>query len=305
MLPISALRRGFAALLSLGLALNGLSMLLAPQGWYQTLPGVSQTGPFNAHFVADIAAAYLAAALAAGLLAWRGDPLLVLPAAAFLLLHAGIHLADSFESGHSHGAALLTELGGVYLPALLAVALALPWRGTMRVPGALMLGAVALMEKAVGVRLDYLREMAARQSPVLGRMLRLAALSRATGAVVPAEVVHFAALGATRQEDCGECLQIGVNLARGAGSDPELLQAALDGCFDNLPPHLALAFRFGMAVAANDPEMEDMRVLLEQRYGRNAVMELSYSLAMARFYPTVKRALGYAKSCSLIQVKAA
>jgi hypothetical protein len=39
---------------------NGLWMLFAPEAWYLAIPGVSTTGPFNHHFVADTALAFIA-----------------------------------------------------------------------------------------------------------------------------------------------------------------------------------------------------------------------------------------------------
>ena len=45
---------------------NGLSMLLFPETWFNTIPGVTATGPFNAHFVRDVGAAYLVCGLAFG-----------------------------------------------------------------------------------------------------------------------------------------------------------------------------------------------------------------------------------------------
>ena len=54
--------RGLVAwVLGIGLAANGLIMLAAPADWYAMVPGVAGTGPFNAHFVRDIGAAYLVA----------------------------------------------------------------------------------------------------------------------------------------------------------------------------------------------------------------------------------------------------
>ena len=36
------------------LCVNGVFMLIAPKTWYQIVPGVSETGFFNQHFVRDI-----------------------------------------------------------------------------------------------------------------------------------------------------------------------------------------------------------------------------------------------------------
>ncbi|MCW0234157.1 MAG: hypothetical protein OJJ21_11205 [Ferrovibrio sp.] len=166
---------------------------------------------------------------------------------------------------------------------------------------------VAASEAVLGVRLDYMREMAELGSPVLARMQALTALNRDTlpASALAGDIRAFATLGAIMQDDCGECVQIHINLDRAAGIDAALLQAALDRRIDDLPADLALAWRFGQAVAANDPAMDELRQQLEQAHGRAAIIDLGFSMAVARFYPTVKRAMGYAQSCSLVRVKAA
>ncbi len=101
------------------LGLNGLAMLFASFWWYNTVPGVTATGAFNPHFVRDIGMAYL---VTAGGLGWfmarpvQGWPALV-GSAAFLTLHAGIHVFDA-SCGGSPLADTIRDLPGVYLPAL-------------------------------------------------------------------------------------------------------------------------------------------------------------------------------------------
>jgi hypothetical protein len=58
------MRKIVAWVLGIGLAVNGLAMLAVPASWYDAVPGVAETGPFNPHFVRDIGAAYLVAGLA-------------------------------------------------------------------------------------------------------------------------------------------------------------------------------------------------------------------------------------------------
>ena len=36
------------------LSANGLFMLIAPEAWYEFVPGVTDTGFFNQHFIRDI-----------------------------------------------------------------------------------------------------------------------------------------------------------------------------------------------------------------------------------------------------------
>jgi hypothetical protein len=115
-----------AGLLAAVLGANGLLMLFAGPAWYEAVPGVTATGPFNPHFVRDIGAAYL---VAAGGLAWFGwRPLEAWPAlvaaATFLTLHAAIHVFDA-TCGPTPLKDVLRDSVGVYLPALMALGLAL------------------------------------------------------------------------------------------------------------------------------------------------------------------------------------
>ena len=48
---------------TLFLAANGLFMLVAPMPWYGFVPGVTDTGFFNQHFIRDIGLAYAASGL--------------------------------------------------------------------------------------------------------------------------------------------------------------------------------------------------------------------------------------------------
>jgi hypothetical protein len=124
----AAMRRAIEIVLAGGLAVllsgNGLAMLFAGRWWYGVVPGVPTTGPFNAHFVKDIGAAYLVAGGALAAFAWRPGPALpaLAAAAAFLALHAAIHVADAIASPIC-GQALARDFPGVFLPALIAFGL--------------------------------------------------------------------------------------------------------------------------------------------------------------------------------------
>jgi hypothetical protein len=114
-----------AAALALLLGGNGVVMLFDGLWWYGVVPGVTATGPYNPHFVRDIGAAYLVAGLGAAWFAWKpreGWPALV-AAAAFLSLHAAIHVFDA-ACGTKPLADVIRDFGGVYLPTLLALAIA-------------------------------------------------------------------------------------------------------------------------------------------------------------------------------------
>jgi hypothetical protein len=117
------------ALLSFILGLSqiglGLWLLLAPQHFYASFPGVDETGPFNPHFVRDIGCAFL---VAGGGLAWfvfdiRAQPA-ALAGAAFLTLHALMHALDGL-AGRETPAHLAHDLPSLF--GLAAVALWIAW----------------------------------------------------------------------------------------------------------------------------------------------------------------------------------
>ena len=121
------MRRQLAAILAVPTVLNGLAMLVAGPFWYQTVPGVPDTGPFNPHFVQDIGVAFLVAGLALAARAWRPRywPAAV-AGAGFLAIHALLHLA-MLVGGHTHHPAF--DLLVIVLPAAAALYSAFPSQG--------------------------------------------------------------------------------------------------------------------------------------------------------------------------------
>ena len=123
------LKRVLSGALGAMQALNGALMLIDGRRWYDTVPGVTMTGPYNPHFVADIGAAFLAAGLALAARAWR---VRYWPAAlagsAFLVLHALIHVLGLLQ-GHTHTAAF--DIALIIIPALIALWTSFPNQGDL------------------------------------------------------------------------------------------------------------------------------------------------------------------------------
>src|SRR5262249_36047357 len=98
--------------------------------WYEVIPGVTDFGPYNAHFVRDIGCIYLASGLA---LTWalfsnRYRFSLVAVVAAFHGAHAILHIFDTAR-GHVAAHHWWRDLPTIYLPAvLLAAILIMDWR---------------------------------------------------------------------------------------------------------------------------------------------------------------------------------
>jgi hypothetical protein len=121
-----AVRLLLAALGALQLT-NALVMLAAPESWYAAVPGVTMTGPFNAHFVRDIGFAFLAsgAGLMFGARKGRDAAVLASAGAVWPALHGLFHIygwiAEGFPAEAEVAAA---EVFGVVLAGAFGVVLA-------------------------------------------------------------------------------------------------------------------------------------------------------------------------------------
>jgi alkylhydroperoxidase family enzyme len=157
-------------------------------------------------------------------------------------------------------------------------------------------------ERKLGAPIDYAREMLEDSPGLLLRFFTgVSLLARRRKA--PLDSGHVAGLVATRHEDCGVCVQIAVNLARKDGVPAEVLRAVLDGAPERLPEALAEAYGFAAGICANDGSEGPWREKLLARHGHEALTELSLVVAAGRVFPTVKRGMGHAVSCSVLPVR--
>lgn len=83
---------------------NGVFMLTAPALWYATIPGVTETGPANPHFIRDIGLAFIAAGVGLFIGAFRRDRRTILIASIFLGGHALLHLTEMLHATTAMGA---------------------------------------------------------------------------------------------------------------------------------------------------------------------------------------------------------
>lgn len=109
---------------------NGLFMLVAPAAWYQIVPGVTHTGPFNQHFILDIGLIqmFLGAAFGVGLIRPASRIELWAAATSWLIAHAVLHLWE-VAVGICSPSVIARDFPAVTLPALIGIALtAWAWR---------------------------------------------------------------------------------------------------------------------------------------------------------------------------------
>ncbi|MGC1397944.1 hypothetical protein [Candidatus Binatus sp.] len=104
---------------------NGFAMFFFPSGWFfKLVPGVPETGAYNMHLVMDGGTFFLAVGvgLVAAALNPRRNAIAVAVAAVAGVMHSALHI-------YSHAAGLLstehlvTELLGIYIPAILLIAI--------------------------------------------------------------------------------------------------------------------------------------------------------------------------------------
>jgi hypothetical protein len=119
--------RALVILLGLFHLANGLAMLIAPMAWYETVPGVTATGPFNHHFILDVGMAFVASGglLIAGARRTASAANFAIAGATWPILHALIHVSGWFMDGFPRQPnAIVSEVIGVVTLAVLGGVLA-------------------------------------------------------------------------------------------------------------------------------------------------------------------------------------
>jgi hypothetical protein len=108
------------------LSANGLFMLMAPEVWYELVPGVTDTGFFNQHFIRDIGIIQLFLGIAFGIGMIMPERRVGLWAVATLWLtaHALFHLWE-VAVGICSPSALVRDFPAVSLPAIIGMVLTL------------------------------------------------------------------------------------------------------------------------------------------------------------------------------------
>ena len=120
----------FVILGALAIANGGWMVLHAPT-WFDSVPGVTDTGPYNGHLVRDVGLAYLVSGIGFVWCAFnlrRCWPVIVAEAM-WATGHAALHVADMITRRMSLSHAII-DAPGVLLPGLALGVLALPkvWR---------------------------------------------------------------------------------------------------------------------------------------------------------------------------------
>ena len=158
-------------------------------------------------------------------------------------------------------------------------------------------------EANLGVPLEYLRDMARTSPAALTKFWMVQPLTQHRE-VAPIELLSVARLVASLHQDCGECVQIEVNLARKLGVDRDVVNAVLNHEPDRLDERLNRVWRFAQAVVSRDPMLSEVHAELTENEPPKVALEIALAITTGTFYPLLKRGMGHAVSCSLVTVEA-
>ena len=104
---------------------TGIYLAALPHHFYHNAPGVTDTGPYNSHFIRDVGFAFTLSALAIAYGVRNELKPLVLFGASWLVTHGIFHLV-LWLGHHAHFSPVaLTDLAVVVLPAMLTGFLAI------------------------------------------------------------------------------------------------------------------------------------------------------------------------------------
>jgi hypothetical protein len=161
--------------------------------------------------------------------------------------------------------------------------------------------AVGKFERDWDYDASYIRDMIETSPRAAWLFSRVTALGQFRRDI-PIEAWYAAGITAVRHEDCGPCTQLTVTMAERAGVNPTALRAVLADNPEAMPPDVRLVWNFTRATLAHDPAADEYREAIVNRWGRRALVSLTFAITAARIYPTVKYALGHGKACMRVVV---
>ncbi|MBS0360366.1 MAG: hypothetical protein JSR98_03215 [Proteobacteria bacterium] len=156
-------------------------------------------------------------------------------------------------------------------------------------------------ERQWGYDASYMRDVLATNSWSFLKFMLGSQMADRSAA--PPEAILAAGLVGTLSEDCGPCVQIGVDMATAQGLDPDVIRAVLAGDEAGMGETAALVWRFARASLVRDMEACDpLRDEIVRRWGQRGLVAIGLTLTASRMYPTLKYALGHGKACSKVVV---
>jgi hypothetical protein len=115
--------------------------------------------------------------------------------------------------------------------------------------------------------------------------------------------IFLVKITAMKNEDCGACLQLNIDMAIEAGVDKDLIKDIISNEGKNLNPTLKRLYDFTLLVTNNKQIEQSFYDKINIDYSKAMLVEISLAIASAKVFPTLKRVLNDIQSCSVIKIK--
>ena len=119
---------------------------------------------------------------------------------------------------------------------------------------------------------------------------------------LPPDLYHSIKLRSMQLADCGPCLKLSLTMAEQAGLSKDKLSAILTGDLEGMPRFIKLGLAYADAIVNRTDKMDELTREIEIEFGKRGLWDASLAVVYGQFYPTLKRGLGIATSCSPVSV---
>mgnify|MGYP005989664831 CR=1 FL=1 len=119
----------------------------------------------------------------------------------------------------------------------------------------------------------------------------------------PKDVLFVAKLTSMKNEDCGACLQLNVDMAIEAGVDKKIIQDIIFNEGKTLTSELKTVYDFTLSVGNKKDVGTELYSKINALYSKKVLVEIALAIASTKIFPTVKRVLNDFQTCSNIQIK--
>jgi hypothetical protein len=158
---------------------------------------------------------------------------------------------------------------------------------------------ISRMEKRYRYDATYMHELADISTDAFRRFGKMQA-GGDYRADAPLNAWFAAGIAGALFEDCGPCVQIGTDMAVEAGMKGEIIAALLSGTPADADAQLG--FDYGGAVLGGSGDLDALRETIEGKWGKKALIALTFRAMTARNYPVLKRAMGHARTCQRVRI---
>jgi hypothetical protein len=156
------------------------------------------------------------------------------------------------------------------------------------------------MEKHYNYDASYMHEMADTSTAAFRAYMKMQMATAKIRGNAPRNAWNAAGIAGALVEDCGPCVQISSDMAMEAGTPGEIIKALLSGTPTD--PDAQLGFDYGRALLHGSENVDELRETIERKWGKEALLGISFRAMSARNFPVIKRALGHAKACQRVRI---